>query len=69
MKLSPAVGLLSISALALVSDVVSLLTGHGTQPLFDSVVLAGLTAGAGITVPSSTASASTAAAATPTAGQ
>ena len=51
MKFSPAFGLLAVSALALVADTVSLLTGHGTQPLFDSVVLAGLTAGAGITVP------------------
>jgi hypothetical protein len=50
-KLSPAFGLLAVSALALVADTVALLTGHGTVPLFDSVVLAGLTAGAGITVP------------------
>ena len=55
MKLSPAFGLLAVSALALVADTVSLLTGHGTQPLFDSVVLAGLTAGAGITVPAQAA--------------
>ncbi len=54
MKLSPAFGLLAVAALALVGDVVTVLTGHGTQPLFDSVVLAGLTAGAGITVPGAT---------------
>lgn len=68
MKLSPAFGLFGISSLALIADTVALLTGHGTQPLFDSVVLAGLTAGAGITIPS-TAPKEAPAAASTTPGQ
>jgi hypothetical protein len=69
-KVAPATGLFVISALALVGDVVTVLTGHGTQPLFDSVVLAGLTAGAGITVPAQASGpAAPASPASPTAGQ
>lgn len=69
MKLSPAFGLLAISALALIGDTVAVLTGHGTVPLFDSVVIAGLTAGAGITVPGPAAKTTAVEPTSPTPGQ
>jgi hypothetical protein len=51
MKFGPAFGLFTLAVVALVGDIVSVLTGHGTIPLLDSVVLAALTGGAAVTVP------------------
>jgi hypothetical protein len=50
-KFAPATGLYLLAAVALVGDIISVLTGHGTVALLDTVVLAALTGGAAITTP------------------